>query len=212
MEFSETIRDFEGQPITRQMLEGLLKDYKRPGDRITDLIKQGILAQLKSKIYIPGPVLKMRGPEPFLLANHLAGPSYVSMEAALAHWHIIPERVYGISSATTGRSKTYSTAVGRYSYIHLPLPYFSFGQRSIEVATRQVAIIATAEKALCDTVIATSGLLFRSIKQVKPWVLENMRMDRDELRKLRPAIIREWLPNAPKKESLEWLVKTLEEL
>lgn len=212
MEFREAIRSFEGQPITRQILEGLLKNYKRPGDRITDLIKQGVLTQLKSKIYIPGPALKMRGPEPFLLANHLAGPSYVSMETALSHWHIIPERVYEISSATTGRSKIFSAAVNRYSYIHLPLPYFSFGQRSVEVATRQVAIIATPEKALCDTIIATSALLFRSTKQVKPWLLDDMRMDRDELRKLRPAIIRDWLPNAPKKESLEWLVKTLEEL
>lgn len=212
MQFTEAIRQFEGQPITRQILLGLLQDYKRPLDRITDLIRQGILTQVKAKIYVPGPNLKMRGPEPLLLANHLAGPSYVSMETALSYWRLIPEKVFEISSVITGRTRVYSTPVGRFSYIHLPLPYFSFGQVSAVLAAEQTAMMATAEKALCDKIITTAGLLLYSPKQAKAWLLEDMRMDRDKLRLLKTKQIQEWLSDAPKKQSLESLIKALEDL
>ena len=123
MKFGETIRGFEGQPLTRQILMDLLKDYKRPYDKISEMVKQGELIQVKRGIFVPGPKLHMGQPEPFLLANHLAGPSYVSLETALSHWGLIPEQVFETASATTGRSKSYRTQVGRFSYVHLPLPY-----------------------------------------------------------------------------------------
>ncbi len=212
MNFTEAIRSFEGQPINRQMLDDLLKDYKRPDDKITELLKQKILTQIKSKLYIPGPALRMKRPEPMLLANHIKSPSYVSLETALEYWQLIPERVYQITSATTKRAGTYTTAMGLYSYIHLPLPYYSFGLISVELAPQQVIIMATAEKALSDKLVTTKGLLFRSSKPVKAWLLEDMRMDREYLRRLRPEVLRDWLNSAPKKESLKWLIKTLEDL
>jgi len=212
MEFTEAIRNFEGQPITRQVLFSLLRDYKSPSDKITDLVRQGILTQVKAKIYIPGPGMRMQGPEPYLLANHLAAPSYVSMETALSHWRLIPERVYETTSATTARSRVYTTPAGRFRYTRLPLPYFSFGQLSIEMAPGQVVLLANAEKALCDTIIVTSGLLFRSPKVVKDWLLEDMRMERDALRTLDLGRIREWIAEAPKKASLQQLLRALEDL
>ncbi len=209
---SETIRQCEGQPISRQLLLGVLKDYKRPQDKISDLVAQGILQQVKAKMYVPGKNLKMAGPEPFLLANHLAGPSYVSMESALAYWRLIPEKVFGVTSMINGRGRVYEIPAATFSYIHLPLPYFAFGQVSVMLAERQVAIVASAEKALCDQVIATKGLLLRSIIQTKEWLLEDMRMEREVLRDLRINMINEWIPDAPKSDSLRWLVKTLENL
>ncbi|RYZ90957.1 MAG: hypothetical protein EOP04_02190 [Proteobacteria bacterium] len=212
MQFTESLRKFEGQPITRQILLHLLKDYKYPSDKITDLVKKGILTQVKAKVYIPGPKVSIRPPESFQVANQLAGPSYVSMEVALSHWGLIPERVYEVTSATSGRSKLYDTPAGRFRYTHLPLPYFSFAQCSVELLPAQVVIIATAEKALCDTVIATAGLLFRSIRTAKEWLLEEMRMDCDRLRSLNTSQIQEWLDDAPKKESLQKLIEALEDL
>jgi predicted transcriptional regulator of viral defense system len=212
MQFTEAIRNFEGQPLTRQILLYLLKDYRRPSDKITELVKQGILRQVKAKVYIPGPGLKMRGPEPFLLSNHLAAPSYVSMESALAYYRLIPERVYGITAAITGRSRAYTTPAGRFRFEHLPLPYFSFGQLSVELAPGQTVLMARAEKALCDTVVVTAGLQLRSRAAAKEWLLEDMRMDSELLRSLDAAIIREWIAEAPKAGSLQQLVKALEHL
>lgn len=212
MQFTEAIRKFEGQPLTRQILYFLLKDYKRPSDKVNELIKKGILSLVKAKVYVPGPNLKMRAPEPGLLANHLASPSYVSMETALSHWRLIPERVYEITSAITGRSRVYQTSYGRFRYTHLPLPWFSFGQVSTQLAPGQTVLMATSEKALCDTVIATAGLLFRNPGRAREWLLEEMRMDPDVLRTLNTGSIRSWLTEAPKKESLQQLIKALEEL
>jgi hypothetical protein len=212
MEIIEALRKFEGQPITRQVLLHLLKDYKYPSDKITDLVKKGFLTQVKAKVYIPGPQVSIRPPELFQLANQLASPSYISMEAALSHWGLIPERVYEITSAITGRARLYVTPVGRFRYTRLPLPYFSFGQCSIELLPAQVAIVGTAEKALCDTIIATSGLWFRSARMAKDWLLEEMRMDHSGLQMLNIGLIQEWLDDAPKKDSLQQLIKALEDL
>ena len=164
MDFREAIREYEEQPITKQLLFDLLKEYKRPYDKITELVKQGILAPVKRGIYVPGPNLNVIIPESFLLANHLLGPSYISMESALSHWGLIPERVYEISSVTTQNSKIYKTSVGRFSYIHVPLPYYSFGIQQVELTKKQRVMMATPEKALCDKIITTPGILLRSIK------------------------------------------------
>ncbi|MFC0775441.1 type IV toxin-antitoxin system AbiEi family antitoxin domain-containing protein [Terrimonas alba] len=212
MELLEAIRNYAEQPITRQLLLDLLKNYKRPFDKIDELVKQGILIQLKRGIYIPGPELKIAGPEPFLLANYLAGPSYVSLDSALSHWGLIPERVYEISSVTIGPSKIYKTSVGRFSYTHLRLPYYAFGIKQVELTKKQAALIATPEKALCDKIITTAGLLLRSSKQVIELLIEDLRIEKQALQHLNTGQISKWVEEAPKKDSLNMLVKTLKNL
>ena len=91
MDLAEPLREFEGQPLTRQLLMDLLKDYKRPYDKISEMVNQQELIPVKRGIFVPGPKLHIRQPEPFLLANHLRGPSYVSLETALSYWGLIPE-------------------------------------------------------------------------------------------------------------------------
>jgi len=208
----ETLQHFSGQPLTRQLLLDLLKAYKRPHDKIAEMVRQQILTPVKRGLFIPGPATKVGQPEPFLLANHLYGPSYVSMETALSHWGLIPEKVYEIASMTTRRSVEYDTKAGRFTYSHLDLPYYTFGQQQLKLSERQTALVARPEKALCDKIIATSGLLFRSGISLRLWLTEDMRMDRDRLRSLRPEMIRSWAKDAPKQESILLLAKTLEDL
>jgi hypothetical protein len=212
MKFEDQIRQYEGQPLTRQILMGMLKDYKRPYDKINELVRQETLIPLKRGIFIPGPSLYLDPPEPFLLANHLNGPSYISMETALSHWGMIPEKVFEISSATVGRSASYSTPIGRFSYSHLALPYYSFGQQQVTLTENQAVLIATPEKALCDKIVTTSGLLFRSLVQLKAWLIEDMRMEKEVLRSLQSRIILSWLSKAPKKQTLQLLIKILDDL
>ena len=114
MEFRDQVSNYAGQPLTRQVLMDLLKDYKRPYDKINELVKQKLLTQIKRGVFIPGPQLKIEGPENFLLANHLWGPSYISSDSALSYWGLIPERVYEICSMSTNTSKTYKTPAGRF--------------------------------------------------------------------------------------------------
>lgn len=212
MDFRKAISPYAEEPLTLQLILAVLKDYKRPYDKIHELVKAGHLTAVKKGLYIPGPQLDLPRPESFLLANHLWGPSYVSMESALAHWGFIPERVYETVSVTTRSSKTYKTPVGRFSYFHAPLPYYSFGIRSEALSNKQWALIASPEKALCDKIVMTSGVVLRSTLQVQQFLQEDLRIDEDRLRELDRETISSWTADAPKKSSLQMLVKTLKSL
>lgn len=209
MNFREDIEKYAAVPLSRHVMLELLKDYKRPNDKISELAKAGMLTILKNGLYIPMGKRGVYVTEPFLVANHLWGPSYVSLESALSHWGFIPERVYEISSMTTKTSKKYETAIGRFTYRHLVKPYYSLGIKQVTLKEKQVALIASPEKAICDKIITTHGLLLRSAKQVTEFLIEDMRIDEDHLRKLNVIEMRNWLRYAPKRTSLETLVKTL---
>ena len=212
MDFKYAVKPFDNAPLTRQVILHLLKNYKRPNDKISELVKSGDLIALKKGLYIPGTKTDLHGPEPFLIANHLWGPSYISLESGLSYWDMIPERVYEISSVTMKLSKNYKTPVGRFSYRYMPSPYYSFGVRSIELVPGQVACIASAEKALCDKIITTAGLVLRSPAQTLNYLLDNLRIDLESLQKLNLKEIQSWIEDAPKKSSLKMLVKTLKNL
>jgi hypothetical protein len=212
MVFRDAILKYAEEPLTRQIMMNLLREYKRPNDKINELVKKGELVTVKNGLYVPGPGIDIVKPEPFLVANHLWGPSYVSLEAALSYWGLIPERVYEISSVTIKTTKTYKTPIGRFSYLHAASPYYSFGIKSISLTPKQVVLIATPEKALCDKIVMTPGVFLRSSRQVQEFLLEDLRIDEESLRKLDMKAINSWIGDAPKKSSLEMLMKTISNL
>ncbi|HMJ70147.1 MAG TPA: hypothetical protein VK508_14675 [Cyclobacteriaceae bacterium] len=213
MDYKSTLISLATQPLPHQMLLTILKDYQKPNDKIHRLLKDGILQSIKKGLYIIGPALNINSkPEPFLLANHILGPSYVSVETALSYHGLIPERVYEIASMTTKATRKFKTSYGNFTYTKLPLPYYSFGIRSEKLADDQYAMIASPEKALCDKVITTSGLQLRSKKGAKEFLLENMRMDEDMLKQMNVNEMSTWIKGSQKEESLSMLVNTLEEL
>jgi len=212
MSFRDDIQEYAEEPLTRQLIMNLLKEYKRPNDKINELVKKGELTTIKKGLYVPGPKMDIRRPEPFLIANHLWGPSYISLETALSYWGLIPERVYEISSVTIKTTKTYKTAIGRFSYFHISLPYYSFGIQSVSLTPKQVVLIASPEKALCDKIVMTSGISLRSSKQVQEFLIDDLRIDEETLGKFDLNEISSWIGEAPKKSSLEMLIKTLKVL
>lgn len=212
MSFGKIAKGFGEMPLSRHLMLDLLKDYKRPNDKISELLNSGELVAVRRGLYIPGKESELPLPEPFLIANHLLGPSYISLESALAYWNVIPERVYETTSVTLKPSKNYDTPVGRFSYLHLPSPYYSFGIEQVQLTPKQTALIASREKAICDKVILTSGIILRSTKQTQAFLLDDLRMDEDTLRTLDIKKMRSWLKAAPKKSSLETLIKTLKML
>lgn len=212
MDFREDIQNYAEQPITKQALLDILKEYKRPYDKIDELVKQGLLVQLKRGLYAPGSRLNIISPELYLLANHLDGPSYISLDSALSHWGLIPEKVYEITSITTNATKIYKTAIGKFSYIHLHLPYYSFGIKQVQLTKKQTVLMASPEKALCDKIVTTSGVLLRSVKQTAELLIEDFRMERHLLHNLDSFVISGWAKEAPKENSLTILVKTLKSI
>ncbi len=212
MRNSEIIESYAGQPITHQMLLSLLKDYKRPNDKISELLKEGELLPVKRGLYVMGAKSNGARPESFLTANHIYGPSYVSLDSALSYYGLIPERVYEISSMTTKATRKFKTPIGVYAYYNLPLPYYTFGITSLQLNENQYAMVALPEKALFDKVLTTKGVLFRSTKQVMQYLIENLRMDESSLSNLDVKCMKSWIHDSPKKESLLALVNTIEKL
>ena len=198
MDFARLIKDYTSAPLTRHLLLEILREYKRPNDKISELIKNGELVSLRRGLYVLGPKTDLPMPESFLIANHLRGPSYVSLETALSYWGFIPERTYEISSITVKPSKKYNTPIGRFGYQQLPTPYYSFGIRSVELTLNQIVL--------------TPNVNLRSIKQTRLFLLDDLRMDENLLRKLNLEIITTWLEEAPKKNSLKMLIATLKEI
>jgi len=209
MDFRTIIKEYAETPITRHLILELLSAYERPNDKISELLKSKELLSIRRGLYIAGPEMDLASPEPFLIANHLRGPSYVSLESALSYWNMIPERAYEISSITIKTSKIYKTPVGRFSYRHLKIPYYSYGLKNIEYSTKQAMLIASPEKALCDKVLLTPKINLRSIKQTKEFLLEDLRIDGEVLSTLDTEIMELWIENAPKRNSLKMLIKTI---
>lgn len=212
MEINRLIGIHAEQPLPHQLLMSWLKGYKRPNDKILGLKAQGILEPLKKGLYIAGPSVTDKKPDVMLVANHLLGPSYVSMETALSFYGLIPERVYEISSMTTKASRSFDTGMGLFTYTRLSLPYYSFGLQMLRLSTNQYVMIASPEKALCDKIVTTSRLTLRSIRNANNYLVDDMRIDESALKDLNTNMIKEWLDDAPKKDSLLMVVKMIEQL
>lgn len=212
MEINRIIGIHAEQPLPHQLLISWLKGYKRPNDKILGLKAQGVLEPLKKGLYIAGPLVTEKKPDALLVSNHLLGPSYVSVETALSHYGLIPERVYETSSMTTKASRSYKTVLGMFTYTRLPLPYYSFGLSMLHLPTNQYAMVASPEKALCDKIVTTSGLTFRSIPSAYDYIVEGMRIEESVLKELNTNMIHGWLPYAPKRNSLLMMVKMIEQL
>ncbi|HZY81930.1 MAG TPA: hypothetical protein VFE50_20545 [Cyclobacteriaceae bacterium] len=213
MTFSERLLPFSSQPLPHQLLLSILKGYSRPNDKIHQFITQGVLEPVRKGLYIVGPALNPnRRPEPFLLANYILGPSYVSVETALSYHGLIPERVYEIASMTTKAPRKFRTPQGNFTYTRLGLPYYAFGIRTTKLAEDQYAIVASPEKALCDKIVTTSGLLFRSKKAAREFLLENMRIDEEMLKRLNTKEMSTWIQKSQKGESLSMIISAIDEL
>src|SRR5262245_31791812 len=119
MIIDEIRKSVVNEEIDYLLLTSLLKQYKRPRDKITQLLKSGALIRVKKGLYIFG---SRYAKKPYILetlANLIYGPSYISLEYALAFYGMIPERVEVLTSVTNKRDKIFKTPVGLFTYRYL---------------------------------------------------------------------------------------------
>jgi predicted transcriptional regulator of viral defense system len=119
-------------------------------------VKAGRLLALRRGLYALAQPWSKVVPHPFLVANRLQRGSYVSLQAALAHHGVIPEHVPVVTSVGPGRPEMVRNPLGAFQYTHLA-EALRFGYVQVEVAPRQVAFVASPEKALLDLIHLTPG-------------------------------------------------------
>lgn len=197
---------FSDHIISHQVLLSLLKGYKRPNDKISEMMKQGELISLKKGYYIFNQEMK---PERFSIANALYGPSYISMESAFSFYGMIPEQVFSISSATLKATKIFENKIGRFEYINLSPSYYALEIQFLELREGQFCLIATPEKALCDKVVTEKKLQLRSVKSAQEYLIENLRIDEYLLREIKINKLEKILSLAPKKNTLEQIIAAI---
>lgn len=167
-----------------QTLLDSLVEYAHPRDKITEQLRNGLIIRVKKGLYIFGDDYRQRPYSKELLANLIYGPSYISLEYALHHYGLIPERVEAITSVTTGRSRTFSTPVGIFTYRIIPLDAFRTGMDRIEVADGRSYLIAIPEKALADKLVIDRGIGVQTQKELYDYLAHDLRIDPSALQKL----------------------------
>jgi hypothetical protein len=212
MDVRKLLVEYAEQPISTQILLTLLRDYNRPYDKIMELVNQGDLIQLRKGLYMTTTSISTNRPEPFLIANHLYGPSYISLDSALYYWGYIPERVFEITSVTSKIAKKAIVQNTVFSFTHLPLTYYPLGIKSVRLTDKQTVLIASPEKCICDKVITTAGVNLRSKKQAMTFLVEDLRMEKDRLRELNLREMVKWLSICPKRSSIKNLIEAIVEL
>ena len=84
----------------------------------------------------------------FEIANRIYSLSYISFEMALSYYGLIPESVYGITSASTRKTSRFVTPVGEFIYRTVrPKLYFGFEFLN---NNGKLFKLASPEKALLD--------------------------------------------------------------
>ena len=106
--------------------------------------KKGLFVKLRSGLYI----LADYPPDHYLIANRLYEPSYISFDAALSFYGIIPETIYPITSATTKTTREFKVENIRFTYHKLKKAVFN-GYKSVKYFDNTI-LIAEPEKALAD--------------------------------------------------------------
>lgn len=106
--------------------------------------KKKLFLKLKNGLYS----LKDNLPSAYFVANRLYQPSYISFDAALSYYGIIPETIYTITSATSNTTRTFKIEGIIYDYRKIKKDAYA-GYKAIKYSDETI-LIAEPEKALAD--------------------------------------------------------------
>ena len=185
----ELRRRISGEEFDYPALLDCLREYDRPRDKITNLLRQGRIIRVKKGIYVFGERYRRRPFSREILANMIYGPSYVSLDYALHYYGLIPERVEAMTSVTDGRGRRFFTPVGLFIYRGVPMNAYRIGIDQVELESGRSFLIATPEKALADKIQADRGTAIRSQAEMRIYLLDSLRIDPEGLGRLNAETI-----------------------
>ena len=202
----QSLKQFGNVPITANVLNNVFSDYKAPKMKIQGMVRNGSIIRIKKDLYVVSPEISGKPLSPELIANHLYGPSYVSLHYALHYYGLIPERVVTVTSATTMHTQSFQTPIGRFTFRNFSDDYFPIG---ITMATEGDIsfMIASPEKALCDMLMVEHHIPSSALEV---FFEEDMRIELDDLKTMDRSIIKQCMEKGKKKQILANLLKLLE--
>ncbi|MBR5694991.1 MAG: hypothetical protein IKX43_01985 [Paludibacteraceae bacterium] len=205
----DNLRTLKNIPITNKTIGGLFPELVGKNQKVRELEKLGEIIRLKRGLYVVSPQKSGVTISTELIANHLYGPSYVSMLSALRYYGLIPEMVYTMQSMTIKHSRSFENSLGRFQYLSCPVEYYGIGLTQVKSGSAQF-IMASPEKALCDLIVNTHGLNLRYRRELLDCLENDFRLDMDAFEKMDPTIFRRCAEVGKKKVTLNLLANILE--
>jgi predicted transcriptional regulator of viral defense system len=205
----ERLKELGVIPVNKDVLYSLYHDLKQPKDKLSELERKGMIIRIRKGLYVVSKKVHNLDISRELVANHLYGPSYVSLESALAHYGLIPERVFMMRSVCMKLHKQYETPLGHFDYIKVPGNYYRIAIRQEIVDNSYSFLIASPEKALCDKIMTTQNIRIQSVKAMREYLEEDLRFDMPALASFNPDIVGECLECGRKKMELTQLFNLL---
>ena len=202
---------FGNIPIRTQTLYDCYSDLSSPADKIHALERNGDIVQLKRGLYVVSGEVTGKAIDARLCANHIYGPSYVSLQWALRWYGLIPEQVHIMSSMTTLHTRRFENKLGTFEYFHVSPDYFPIGLRIVE-DNDTACIMASPEKALCDSIIHDIKRPPQSVKGLWEFLEEYLRFDTDSLKDFDTSIIEQCIAKGRKTQILQNLIKLIRKL
>lgn len=120
---------------------------------IKRMTKEGTLQKIRNDLYLIKQSLRKDLPDKFEIAQIIWGPSYISFESALNYHGWIPEAVFTTASACVKKGRRIETAIGLFSYEHVPMDAFAIGLHH-QVENSISYLIAEPWKAVADLIYA----------------------------------------------------------
>jgi len=195
-------------PFSTSAIADVYPSLNSINDKASNLENSGKIIRLKRNLYVLSPSVSGKLLSLELIANHLYGPSYVSMESALRYYGLIPEAVQNVTSITIKRGKDFQTPIALFRYTHCAKEYFNIGIRT-EINENYSFLIACPEKALCDLIVTTSGINYRFQKDILNYLGNDLRLDMDEFSKMDSNIFTECAKVGKKSQMLLTIAKIL---
>jgi hypothetical protein len=162
-----------------------MNHHLNPRRKIQEMNRKGLLTRLKKGFYILSEELILRNFSEEITANLLYGPSYISLEYALAYYDLIPEKVENITSVTTQRNKIYHTSKGHFYYYHLNLNLYPIGILNKKTVDNRNFLIASPEKSLHDIFsLRFPPPLNPNLKDLAVILEDDLRIDIGQVRKI----------------------------
>lgn len=196
-------------PVNGTVIGNLYPNIMGKSQKIRSLEKAEEIIRLKRGLYVVNPQVSDVPISTELIANHLYGPSYVSMLSALRYYGLIPEAVQEMQSLTVKHSRTFENRFGVFRYLNCPADYFSIGLTQQKTGDAYF-VLASPEKALCDLIVHTSGLNFRYQKECLGFLEQDLRLDMEAFGGMNSGIFRQCAAVGKKTNTLNLIAKILE--
>lgn len=196
-------------PFDINVLSSLFPSCSHITEKARALVDSGKIIRLKKGLYIASEQESGKPLNRFLISNHIYGPSYVSLSAALRHYGLIPERVHTIQAVTTKHSRDFETPLGLFRYTGCPDEYFHIGLKIMHEHDVNF-LVATPEKAICDLINFSKGISLRFVKDVRTFLEDDIRFEMEALAYMDIEIIKRCAQHSRRQKSIENLIKYIQ--